>query len=82
MTDETEPLSDPPRRHRGLEILPPAAVKSYCVSVRMNPAEFAAMQPFFAAFADRRMATAMRWLLTEPRVVEVMKEKMREGIAP
>lgn len=54
--------------------------KKHCVAFRQTAGEFARMQPFFAAFEDRRMSTAMRWLLEQPAVVETMKAKMREGL--
>lgn len=60
---------------------PTESPKSHCVSWRMDADEYARLQPFFAAFPDRRMATGMRWLMDHPDVRKIMADKMREGIS-
>lgn len=54
--------------------------QNHVISWRVPTETWARMQPFFAAFDDRKMATAMRWLLEQPNVRETINEKIREGL--
>jgi hypothetical protein len=77
MTDSPPTLQTP----RGAYYPPTENPKSHCVSVRLDADAYARMQAFFSAFADRKQSTAMRWLLEQPAVNELINAKIREGIS-
>lgn len=60
--------------------LPDEKRKDKAVSWRLTPPEFDKLQPFFDAFPGKaRMADSMRWLMSQPEVKTLMRDKVRES---
>lgn len=77
MDIDTEPVEG---RSRAPYHPPTDKPKTFVVSWRLNAEENAFWQAFFASFPERQKASAVRWLVSQPQVREVMLAKMREGL--
>ena len=53
----------------------PASHEFQC-TFRLSTAKLRSMRPFFESFPDKRATTAMRWLIDDPRVIEIMHERV------
>lgn len=54
----------------------PDELLTHSLSVRLTARGYANVKPFLQSFGDRRTSDALRWLLEQPKVVEVMRERI------
>lgn len=61
------------------QVIPTGERLTKTVAFRLTPSEYLSMLPFFEVFPDGQQSLALRWLMTQPEVQELISARVALG---